>query len=185
MRDLTVTGCLRIGDKGVMCLATGCPSLTHLNVEGLQKLTDHSIVALAQRCTNLISLALPGCPNNLTEESLVAISSRCIHLQEFKGIGGKFTNKSLLTLAKNCRQLSHIDISGCSSVNEESLIRFFESSRKLTAINLLNTPISDTCFETLCDNCATLKCLFVTQVTGERAASLIEHARNKFVVLMI
>ncbi|KAH7461970.1 EIN3-binding F-box protein 2 [Phytophthora ramorum] len=85
----------------------GCEQLRHVDVESKQ-ISDAALKQLC-RCVGLQTLAL-----------------HCI----------KLTDESLVAISRSCRQLTKVDLSGCSRVRDDGIVAIAANCPKLQKINL-------------------------------------------------
>ena len=89
---LTLTGCIKLSDHGVICLVNGSKSLLALDITGLESVTDHTLLAVSQNCPRLQGLNVTDC-SRVTDESLVAVAENCHYL---KRVGFRSTSRETL-----------------------------------------------------------------------------------------
>ena len=77
---LTLTGCTKLTDHGVVSIVEGSNSLLALDITGLDAVTDHTLGAVAEHCPRLQGLNITDC-SKVTDESLVAVAQSCRHLK--------------------------------------------------------------------------------------------------------
>lgn len=77
---LTLTGCVKLTDHGVICLVNGSRSLLALDITGLDSVTDHTLLAVSKNCPRLQGLNITDC-SRVTDESLVAVAESCRYLK--------------------------------------------------------------------------------------------------------
>ncbi|GFR49754.1 hypothetical protein Agub_g11912 [Astrephomene gubernaculifera] len=127
-------------DKGVMCLAAGCPRLTRVALTHCGALTDRSLYSLASHCRGLTSISLGGyhelitdygavvlfqaCPGltrvslsgklrRVTDVAVEALAAACGgSLRELK-LTRSMGDRSLSSLARHCRRLARLDCRKC------------------------------------------------------------------------
>lgn len=77
---LTLTGCKKLTDHGVISLVERSRCLLALDISGLVSVTDHTLRAVAENCPRLQGLNVTDC-SKITDESLVAIAQACRYLK--------------------------------------------------------------------------------------------------------
>ena len=80
LTTLSLSKCIKIGEKGFLELAKSLPRLTHLNLHRCS-VTDNALVEIASRCRNLSVLDISAC-GELTEKGMVAFVRNAASLQE-------------------------------------------------------------------------------------------------------
>lgn len=94
--EIGLSKCIGVTNLGIMKLVPGCVNLRVLNLTCCAAITDVAISAVAESCKNLVCLKLESC-NMITEKCLYQIGS-CLML------------------------LEEIDLTDCSSVNDQGKI---------------------------------------------------------------
>eukprot|EP01034_Spumella_vulgaris_P023510 gene23510-29732_t len=61
LQRLSVDGCNKFSNRGVISLANACTALTSVSLQNCSKLTDKSITALMAQCEFLVELNATGC----------------------------------------------------------------------------------------------------------------------------
>ena len=77
---LTLTGCIKLTDRGVTSLVEGSKCLLALDITGLDSVTDHTLLTVATHCPRLQGLNITDC-SKITDESLVAVAHACRYLK--------------------------------------------------------------------------------------------------------
>ena len=77
---LTLTGCVKLTDHGVMALVMGNICLLALDITGLDSITDHTLFTVAANCIRLQGLNITDC-SKVTDESLVAVAENCRYIK--------------------------------------------------------------------------------------------------------
>lgn len=57
LKNLTLSDCYFMGDKGLEAIATGCSELTHLEVNGCHNIGTHGLASIGKSCL-YVSLSL-------------------------------------------------------------------------------------------------------------------------------
>lgn len=77
---LTLTGCVKLTDHGVISLVERSRCLLALDISGLKSVTDHTLRAVAENCPRLQGLNVTDC-SKVTDESLIAVAHACRYLK--------------------------------------------------------------------------------------------------------
>lgn len=119
---------------------------THvLDLSGCDGVSDVGLTA-ANACSNLVKLDL----NALGATGRLSISSKCLaslapfwpHLQVvFLRRCSLVTDHAIVTIAENCLQLRHLNVSGCRSVTDASLKAIAKCSLRLESIDMSRTRV--------------------------------------------
>lgn len=105
MRELRLAN-LRISSKALQCLASHCPDLELLDVEGTHA-DDRSLQYVASFCSKLKKIGLSFCPA-VTNTALLEWLPRCLYLEETKLWGRSLTPAALSSLREKVPML-HIE----------------------------------------------------------------------------
>lgn len=77
---LTLTGCEKLADTGLIALTTGSSHLMALDISGDNQITEASIRVIAEHCRRLQGLNISGCVQ-IASESLVLLAENCKYLK--------------------------------------------------------------------------------------------------------
>jgi len=110
LETLCVENCVKIKEKGVANLGSGCRRLRFVNFSGCELLSDEAFVPLARECKQLEIIHIGGC-------ILV-------------------TNKSLKAFGENCPKLRSVNLSRVVNVNDEGIKFLCERSEYLQTLNV-------------------------------------------------
>ena len=113
LTQLEIEDCELIHDRPLVSIFHHCPNLKHVSLSGCIKITDQTVVALASHCTQIVVLDLNKL-HLITDSSIEQVASRCRELESLSIAGTHCTNKTLVTLVKECySNLAFLDISSC------------------------------------------------------------------------
>ncbi|GAA0149360.1 ATP synthase [Lithospermum erythrorhizon] len=149
LQSLDVSCCRKLTDKGLSAVAMGCHDLKVLHLAGCRFVTDALLRALSENCSNLEELGLGGC-NSITDSGLAVLVKGCrkirhLDVNKCSNIGDvgisniskacasslqtlkildcyKVGDESILSLARNCKNLETLIIGGCRNVSDESIM---------------------------------------------------------------
>uniref|UniRef100_A0A8C5TL00 F-box and leucine rich repeat protein 2 n=1 Tax=Malurus cyaneus samueli TaxID=2593467 RepID=A0A8C5TL00_9PASS len=141
LRQLSLRGCLGVGDSSLKTFAQNCRNIEHLNLNGCTKITDSEgcrnlehlnlswcdqitkdgIEALVKGCSGLKALFLRGC-TQLEDEALKHIQNHChelviLNLQSCTQI----SDEGIVKICRGCHRLQSLCVSGCSNLTDASL----------------------------------------------------------------
>ncbi|KAK9159216.1 hypothetical protein Scep_005790 [Stephania cephalantha] len=160
LEELTLVGCLGIGDEGLATLEKGRTSLKTLNLTNCDNvtlwglpyltsrvtclshlnLTNGSVVTEAianslQNLPKLQSIKLDGC--HVTCSGLEAIGNRCILLRELSlSKCSGVTDEGLSFLVKKQKELRKLDITCCRKITQISVDNVTKSCTSLTSLKM-------------------------------------------------
>jgi hypothetical protein len=188
IRSLNLTGCKKVTSKGLLELAKACHGITLPRLIGVTKwrLTDAVLYWLALNNRTAKTMDLSYC-YELTDDGLTDLSKACKVLEEVNLIGcGKVSHMGLENMVKNCEAmtirsldhcradllseavikqmvknqpwLTHVDLSSCSWITNETLKLVCSKYVMLTHIVLAGlTEIGDSGVMALADSCRQLE----------------------------
>lgn len=107
----------RIGDEGLVAVATKCPNLQELVLIGVDA-TYLSLAAIAANCTNLERLALCG-SRTIGDQEIACIAAKCVALKKFCIKGCDISDVSIEALAWGCPNLTKVKVKKCRKVSSE------------------------------------------------------------------
>lgn len=97
----------KLNDGSVMPLQS-CNRVERLTLTGCTRLTDTGILALVENNSSLLALDISGA-KEITEETIRTIAATCKRLQGLNISGcDKVSNESLIELARNCRYIKRV-----------------------------------------------------------------------------
>lgn len=148
LQSLNVSYCRKLTDKGLSAVAEGSQGLRSLHLDGCKFVTDKVLKALSKNCPNLEELGLQGC-TSITDCGLADLVSGCrrihfLNINKCSNVGDsgvstvseacssflrtlklmdcfRVGNKSILSLARFCKNLETLIIGGCRDISDESI----------------------------------------------------------------
>lgn len=118
--SLDIWLCLRVDDAGASIIAKHCPALTYLK-SGNTAITGEGYIKIFEACKNLEKVDLMYACNN--------------GFYGFK-ISCGITDDGLFALAANCKQLTALNLMGCTAVSDEGIARIFKGCPNLAVLVL-------------------------------------------------
>ncbi|KAK9949025.1 hypothetical protein M0R45_004573 [Rubus argutus] len=110
----------RIGDEGLIAIATDCPNIQELVLIGVNP-TSLSLTAIASNCKRLERLALCG-SGTIGDTEFACIAAKCVALKKLCIKGCPISNVGLETLAWGCPNLAKIKVKKCKGVSGRSFV---------------------------------------------------------------
>jgi len=123
LKKISLRGCKRVGDSGLLSLSYHCKNIEDLDLFYLNKLTDCSINSLKE-CTQLKKLILPG-PSlkfKISDQILLNIILHCKFIETLSTSGTDITDKSLKEIASKLNLLKQLDISECKKLTKRGIL---------------------------------------------------------------
>uniref|UniRef100_A0A8C6THG9 F-box/LRR-repeat protein 2 n=1 Tax=Neogobius melanostomus TaxID=47308 RepID=A0A8C6THG9_9GOBI len=132
LRQLSLRGCLSVGDASMKTFAQNCRNIEVLNLNGCTKITDSTCLSLSKFCSRLKQLDLTSCVS-ISNHSLKALSDGC-RLLEMLNLSwcDQITRDGIEALARGCSDLKALFLRGCTQVTQWFL--FFQILSKIVCI---------------------------------------------------
>uniref|UniRef100_A0A060TC04 ARAD1B18898p n=1 Tax=Blastobotrys adeninivorans TaxID=409370 RepID=A0A060TC04_BLAAD len=166
LERLTLTGCSKVTDAGLMTIVSINPRLQSIDMSQLELVTDEAFMCIAYSCPRLGGCYASNC-KLLTDRAVMEMASRCRNLKRVKFAGcPAITDASVSLLIDQCPSLVEIDVTGCSEVSNDTVTRALQSLTQLRELRLASLlKISDDAFVRLpTDYC--LDRLRIVDLTG-------------------
>uniref|UniRef100_A0A674JB88 F-box/LRR-repeat protein 15-like leucin rich repeat domain-containing protein n=1 Tax=Terrapene triunguis TaxID=2587831 RepID=A0A674JB88_9SAUR len=175
LRQLSLRGCLGVGDSALKTFAQNCRNIEHLNLNGCTKITDSTCYSLSKFCTKLKHLDLTSCVS-ITNSSLKSLRN-LEHLN--LSWCDQITKDGIEALVKGCSGLKALFLRGCTQLEDEALKHIQNHCRELVILNLQScTQISDEGIVKICRGCHRLQSLCVSGCSNLTDASLTALGLN-------
>ncbi|TSK31383.1 CLIP-associating protein 2 [Bagarius yarrelli] len=114
LRQLSLRGCLSVGDASMKTFAQNCRNIEHLNLNGCTKITDSTCVSLSKFCAKLRHLDLTSCVS-ITNHALKALSEGCRMLENLNlSWCDQITRDGIEALSRGCNSLKALFLRGCT-----------------------------------------------------------------------
>uniref|UniRef100_A0A8D0GW91 F-box/LRR-repeat protein 2 n=1 Tax=Sphenodon punctatus TaxID=8508 RepID=A0A8D0GW91_SPHPU len=184
LKQLSLLGCLGVGDSSLKTFAQNCRNIEHLNLNGCTKITDSTCYSLSKFCSKLKHLDLTSCVS-ITNNSLKSLSEGCRNLEHLNlSWCDQITKDGIEALVKGCSGLKALFLRGCTQVH-----KLLGCQEKPLGMNLyvciLKTSnlesfiqISDEGIVKICRGCHRLQSLCVSGCTNLTDASLTALGLN-------
>lgn len=143
LERLTLRDGIHVTDRGLAEVAQGCTQLQYLNLNGCCRLSEYGDAALkrfAKFCKNLTYIDLTGCEHigDLGVEALATCTK--LHTLIFDNcLAGISKPKAVFELAA-LTNLTHLCLTGWSSVTNKAIKALSKKLTKLTVLNLSGIP---------------------------------------------
>ncbi|XP_048451592.1 F-box/LRR-repeat protein 20 [Rhincodon typus] len=194
LRQLSLRGCLSIGDASLKTFAQNCKNIEDLNLNGCTKINDSTCISLSKFCTKLKNLDLTSCVS-ITNNSLKALSifQACSlnHPEEQGRIQTRtqanmvffflqqLDDDSLKHIQVHCPELVTLNLQACSQITDEGLVSVCRGCHKLQFLCVSGCGnITDASITALGLNCPRLKILEVARCSHLTDAGFTVLARN-------
>ncbi|MGH0138689.1 UNVERIFIED_CONTAM: hypothetical protein FKN15_018888, partial [Acipenser sinensis] len=173
LRQLSLRGCLSVGDAAMRTFAQNCRNIENLNLNGCTKITDSTCISLSKFCSKLKFLDLTSCVT-LTNNSLKAVSEGCRNLEHLNiSWCDQMTKDGIEALVRGCGGLRALFLRGCTQLDDEALKHLHKHCPELMTINMQScTLVSDEGLVSLCRGCHKLEILCLSGCSNITDASL-------------
>ncbi|CAG8453113.1 8878_t:CDS:2 [Ambispora gerdemannii] len=147
LERLTLGGCKRLTDIGLIGLINKAEGLVALDVSDIMNLTDAVVELVGQRCRRLQGLNVSLC-KKITDTGVIAVASRCRSLRRIKLSGCEnVTDNSIVLLAENCPHLLELDLTNCNQITNNAIQPVLERCAQLRELRLNScTNLTDEAF---------------------------------------
>ncbi|KAM4724895.1 F-box/LRR-repeat protein 2 isoform 1-T2 [Anableps anableps] len=199
LRQLSLRGCLSVGDASMKTFAQNCRNIEVLNLNGCTKITDSTCLSLSKFCSKLKQLDLTSCVS-ITNHSLKALRYLCVLAVLINSKGLTYLNVMqtlflkvlsdnvfcylivipfcfMLTLfSDSCRMLEMLNLSWCDQITRDGIEALARGCTGLRALFLRGcTQLDDGALKHLqkhCPELTTINMQSCTQITDEGLVSL-------------
>ncbi|XP_061753126.1 F-box/LRR-repeat protein 2 isoform X2 [Nerophis ophidion] len=163
LRQLSLRGCLSVGDASMKTFAQNCRNIEVLNLNGCTKITDSTCLSLSKFCSKLKNLDLTSCVS-ISNHSLKALSDGCKMLETLNlSWCDQITRDGIDALARGCTALRALFLRGCTQLDDGALKHLQKHCQELTTINMQScVQITDDGLVNLCRGCHKLQILCVS-----------------------
>uniref|UniRef100_A0A8C5CZF6 F-box/LRR-repeat protein 2 n=1 Tax=Gadus morhua TaxID=8049 RepID=A0A8C5CZF6_GADMO len=179
LRQLSLRGCLSVGDASMKTFAQNCRNIEVLNLNGCTKITDSTCLSLSKFCSKLKHLDLTSCVS-ITNHSLKALSDGCRMLEMLNlSWCDQMTRDGIEALARGCNGLRALFLRGCTQLDDGALKHLQKHCPELTTINIQScTQMTDDGMVSLCRGCHKLQILCMSGCSNITDASLTALGLN-------
>uniref|UniRef100_A0A8C2KLZ3 F-box/LRR-repeat protein 20 n=2 Tax=Cyprinus carpio TaxID=7962 RepID=A0A8C2KLZ3_CYPCA len=173
LRQLSLRGCLSVGDASMKTFAQNCRNIEHLNLNGCTKITDSTCISLSKFCSKLRHFDLTSCVS-ITNHALKALSEGCRMLENLNlSWCDQITSDGIEALSRGCTSLRALFLRGCTQLDDTALKHLQKHCPELMTINMQScTQITDDGFVSLCRGCHKLQMVCVSGCSNITDASL-------------
>ncbi|XP_059814243.1 F-box/LRR-repeat protein 20-like isoform X1 [Hypanus sabinus] len=179
LRQLSLRGCLGVGDNSLRTFAQNCRNIEQLSLNGCTKITDATCTSLSKFCSKLKCLDLASC-TSITDLSLKALSEGCPLLEQLNiSWCDQVTKDGIQALVRGCGGLKALFLKGCTQLEDEALNYIGVHCPELITLNLQTcSQITDEGLITICRGCHNLQSLCVSGCSNITDAILNALGQN-------
>uniref|UniRef100_A0AAZ3RUP2 F-box domain-containing protein n=1 Tax=Oncorhynchus tshawytscha TaxID=74940 RepID=A0AAZ3RUP2_ONCTS len=170
LRQLSLRGCLSVGDASMKTFSQNCRSIEVLNLNGCTKITDSTCLSLSKF---LVIGFFVLCSLQLEDGALKPLQKHCPELTTINMQScSQITDDGLVSLCRGCHKLQVLCISGCSNITDASLTALGLNCPRLKILEAARcSQVTDAGFTVLARNCHEMEkmdleeCILVTDNT--------------------
>ncbi|CCC11215.1 hypothetical protein SMACR_03920 [Sordaria macrospora] len=140
---LTMTGCKRITDAGLLKLLQNNHGLLALDISGMEDITETSIYAVAEKCRRLQGLNVSNC-TKVSVASLVELAQSCRFIKRLKlNECTQVTDEAVIAFAENCPNILEIDLHQCRLIGNDPVTALMSKGKALRELRLASCDLID------------------------------------------
>jgi hypothetical protein len=180
LRELSLSGCFKIEDKGVLQVLQGCASLTLLNLENCRKLSDVSLTHMIHHGHKLSEIDIGG-NFNMTPNGIGDLLRNHSNRSKFVGLhisGHQLPDWLLQLITDKLKRLLHLSI-GYTNVPTAHVITLLTRRPNLRRLRVHWCTQMNEDFIQFIPQCAALETLDLTGIKTISDQALIEMMEAK------
>ncbi|CAL5395597.1 unnamed protein product [Camellia sinensis] len=138
LKNLALSDCYFLSDKGLEAVAAGCSELTHLEVNGCHNIGTSGLEFVGRSCTyrRLSELTLLYC-QKIGNYALSEVGRGCKHLQALQLVDcSSIGDDAICSIASGCRNLKKLHIRRCYEVGNTGIIAVGKNCKFLTDLSI-------------------------------------------------
>jgi hypothetical protein len=151
--------CDNITDTGLIGIIRQCSNLQILDISFNKNVTDSSLIHVAKHCPSLRCLEIKEC-DRITDKGVIEIAKNS-NLELFSASSVlNITDRSIISIARNCFYLEQLQIDGCSQVTDTGIIAIAKHCPNLQLLDI-SDGITDTGLIAIARKCKDLRTLAI------------------------
>uniref|UniRef100_A0A336MLP8 CSON002842 protein n=1 Tax=Culicoides sonorensis TaxID=179676 RepID=A0A336MLP8_CULSO len=159
LTELSLNDCF-INSEGLKIVYSSCKALESLHLNCNEQITDNCLFFSNDNLSindlkYLESLNLNNCCN-ITNQSLKKLKFSEIFKLGLREIT-QISVEGITELCKNCPSITHLDLNGCASIDDDCVEIITKNLHQLQDIDLCGTKTTSKCFEFITENCMEIK----------------------------
>ena len=155
IRELSVSDCTQITDRGLCELGKLGPNLRYLSVAKCEQITDAAVKHIARLCYKLRYLNVRGC-ETVSDSAIEFVAQNCTRLRSLDIGKCDITDLGLKTLSELCSSLKKLSVKSCEMVTDQGIQYVAYHCRGLQQLNIQDCPITIEGYRTIkkfCKRC--------------------------------
>uniref|UniRef100_A0A8C2EGV2 F-box/LRR-repeat protein 2 n=1 Tax=Cyprinus carpio TaxID=7962 RepID=A0A8C2EGV2_CYPCA len=174
LRQLSLRGCLSVGDASMKTFAQNCRNIEHLNLNGCTKITDSTCVSLSKFCSKLRHLDLTSCVS-ITNHALKALSEGCRMLENLNlSWCDQITSDGIEALSRGCTSVKALFLRGCTQLDDTALKHLQKHCPELMIINMQSCTMTALWFVCLAASFIHIACVFLRILEAARCSHVTD-----------
>ncbi|XP_076958353.1 F-box protein SKIP1-like [Bidens hawaiensis] len=154
---LSIKSCPNVTDESMLKIASACPKLKELDISYCYEISHKSLLALGQKCPHLSTLKrnlmngldpsqhigivptsyLNACPQDGDSEA-AAIANFMPQILHLELRFSKLTARGLALITERCKDLEHLDLTGCVNVTNRDIANLTSGLTNLKNVKKTN-----------------------------------------------
>uniref|UniRef100_A0A8C0YAW2 F-box/LRR-repeat protein 2 n=1 Tax=Cyprinus carpio carpio TaxID=630221 RepID=A0A8C0YAW2_CYPCA len=174
LRQLSLRGCLSVGDASMKTFAQNCRNIEHLNLNGCTKITDSTCVSLSKFCSKLRHLDLTSCVS-ITNHALKALSEGCRMLENLNlSWCDQIMSDGIEALSRGCTSVKALFLRGCTQLDDTALKHLQKHCPELMIINMQSCTMTALWFVCLAASFIHIACVFLRILEAARCSHVTD-----------
>ncbi|EFJ37627.1 hypothetical protein SELMODRAFT_437235 [Selaginella moellendorffii] len=158
LKELSLSKCRGVTDRGIAAVAQGCTALHKLNLTCCRELTDASLCRISKDCKGLESLKMESC-SLITEDGLCGLGEGCPRLEELDFTECNMSDTGLKYISK-CTALRSLKLGFCSTITDKGVAHIGARCCNLRELDFYRSKgIGDAGVAAIASGCPKLKLL--------------------------
>jgi len=120
--SVDMRGCVRLTRHSLVAVSLSCVQLRRLDLAHCEWVDSLSLRSLADHCGGALrSVDLTAC-RQLKDDAICYLARKCPRLRSLSvAVNANITDESVEEVAKHCRGLEQLDLTGCLRVRNQSI----------------------------------------------------------------
>ncbi|XP_053548831.1 F-box/LRR-repeat protein 15 [Bombina bombina] len=133
---INLNSCVHLSRQTLVAISLSCPHIQNIYLGHSEWVDCLSLRSLADHCKALEVVDLTAC-RQLKDDAVCYLVHKSTHLKALTlAVNANISDVSIEETAKNCRDLEHLDLTGCLRVKNESIRTLAEYCNKLKSLKV-------------------------------------------------
>ena len=166
LASLVLTGCSKITDNAVISIASACPLLQRIDLEGVPLVTCKGVTSLATHCPYLNSIDISS------DIQAIADNPR----SRVPRVG----SEGIKALGRHCKHLRILRCNGASRIDASAIVEIAKGCPDLEVLTLRHCHlITDKCVKAVAEHCSLLRELEIGCCLGISNAAILALSQGR------